>query len=158
MVRWGTPGESFYNFVSGGFLNDPASVRFIEYKWFRGGDFLLFTNPLFTMQSLPETFASPEVYVQSFGVHHFDGFLLDRIPLLNRLGLGTAVGFSALYLPTSNFSYLETYVGLERKVKLWDTPTRFGFYYLTSPAEIDPGFRLKIGIDVRDTFRDRWNF
>ena len=62
MVRWGAPGESFYNLISGGFLNDPSTVRFIEYKWFRGGDFLLFTNPLFTMQSLPETFASPEVY------------------------------------------------------------------------------------------------
>jgi hypothetical protein len=158
MVRWGAPGESFYNLISGGFLNDPSTVRFIEYKWFRGGDFLLFTNPLFTMQSLPETFASPEVYVQAFGIHHFDGFLLDRIPVLNRLGFGSAVGFSALYLPSSNFSHLETYVGLERKVILWQTPTRFGFYYLTSPTDANPGFRVKIGLDVKDTFKDRWNF
>ncbi|MDP4766859.1 MAG: DUF5686 family protein [Schleiferiaceae bacterium] len=158
MVRWGALGESFYNVVSGGFLNDPSTVRFIEYKWFRGGDFLLFTNPLFTMQSLPETFASPEVYVQAFGIHHFDGFLFDRIPGVNRLGFSTAAGFSALYLPNSNFSHLETYVGLERKVKLWQTPTRFGLYYLTSPSDANPGFRLKIGVDVKDTFKDRWNF
>jgi hypothetical protein len=110
------------------------------------------------MQSLPETFASPEVYVQAFGIHHFDGFLFDRIPGVNRLGFSTAVGFSALYLPNSNFSYLETYVGLERKVKLWQTPTRFGLYYLTSPSDANPGFRLKIGVDVKDTFKDRWNF
>ena len=158
MVRWGAAGESFYNVLSGGFLNDPATVRFIEYKWFRGGDFFIFTNPIFTMQSLSETFASPEVFLQAFGIHHFDGFLMDRIPGLNRLGLGTAVGFSALYLPTINFSYLETYVGLERKVKLWQTPTRLGVYYLTSPSEANPGFRLKLGVDVKDTFKDRWNF
>lgn len=158
MVRWGAAGESFYNVLSGGFLNDPATVRFIEYKWFRGGDFYLFTNPIFTMQSLSETFASPEVFIQAFGIHHFDGFLMDRIPGLSRLGLGTAVGFSALHLPTSNFSYLETYVGFERKVKLWQTPTRLGVYYLTSPSQANPGFRLKLGVDVRDTFKDRWNF
>jgi hypothetical protein len=69
-----------------------------------------------------------------------------------------AAGFSALYLPSSDFSHLETYVGLERKVRLWQTPTRFGVYYLMSPADANPGFRVKIGVDVKDTFRDRWNF
>jgi len=158
MLRFGPLGESFYRFSSGGFLNDPDQVRFIEYKWFRGGDYFLFTQPLYTYQALPETFASPSVYLTGSAIHHFDGFFLGKIPVIRRLKLGTALGASFLAVPNENVAYLESYVGLERKVRLWDTPTRFGVYYLLQPEMAQQGFRIKIGVDVKDTFNDRWNF
>lgn len=158
MLRFGVLGESFYRFSSGGFLNDPSTVRFIEYKWFRGGDFFLFTHPLFTYQALPETFASPSVYATGSAIHHFDGFFLGKVPLIKRLGLGTSVGASFLWVPEERVQHFESYVGLEKKVRLWDTPTRFGIHYLLQPTDAAAGFRWKVSVDIKDTFKDRWNY
>ena len=158
MLRFGPLGESFYRFSSGGFLNDPSTVRFIEYKWFRGGDYFLFTHPLYTYQSLEQTFASPSVYLTGSYIHHFDGFFLGKIPGLKKLGLGTSLGATFLSVPDEQINHFESFLGLEKKIKLWDTPTRFGVYYLLQPVDAAAGFRWKISIDVRDTFKDRWNW
>jgi hypothetical protein len=151
-------GFSHYRVASGGFLNDPSTVRFIEYKWFRGGDYLLYTHPLYTFQNLPETFATPEVYFMANATHHFEGFLLNRVPLIRRLKLNMALGASMLTIPSRSLMHLETYVGAERKMKLWDQPVRWGMYYGLLPNDMDPGYRIKIGMDFKDTFLDRWNF
>jgi hypothetical protein len=151
-------GFSHYRVASGGFLNDPSTVRFIEYKWFRGGDYLLYTHPLYTFQNLPETFATPEVYFMANATHHFEGFLLNRVPLIRRLKLNVALGASMLTIPSRSLMHLETYIGAERKLKLWDQPVRWGMYYGLLPNDMDPGYRIKIGMDFKDTFLDRWNF
>jgi len=31
-------------------------------------------------------------------------------------------------------------------------------YYGLLPNDMNPGYRLKIGMDFKDTFLDRWNF
>jgi len=151
-------GFSHYRVASGGFLNDPSTVRFIEYKWFRGGDYFLYTHPLYTFQNLPETFATPEVYFMANATHHFEGFLLNRVPLIRRLKLNVAMGASMLSIPSRSLMHLETYVGAERKMKLWDQPVRWGMYYGLLPNDMNPGYRIKIGMDFKDTFLDRWNF
>ena len=151
-------GFSHYRVASGGFLNDPSTVRFIEYKWFRGGDYFLYTHPLYTFQNLPETFATPEVYFMANATHHFEGFLLNRVPLIRRLKLNVAMGASMLSIPSRSLMHLETYVGAERKMKLWDQKVRWGMYYGLLPNDMNPGYRIKIGMDFKDTFLDRWNF
>ena len=158
MLRFGKVGTSFYRLGSGGFLNDASTVRFIEHTWFRGGDYFLFTNPLYTYQTLDSTFASPSVYGTGSFMHHFDGWFLNKIPVLRKLKLGTAIGAAFLAIPNENVYHLESCVGLERKVKLWDTPTRFGIYYMLEPQSATPGFKFKLGVDIKDTFSDRWNF
>ena len=158
MLRFGKVGTSFYRLGSGGFLNDASTVRFIEHTWFRGGDYFLFTNPLYTYQTLDSTFASPSVYGTGSFMHHFDGWFLNKIPVLRKLKLGTAIGAAFLAVPNENVYHLESFVGLERKVKLWDTPTRFGIYYMLEPQSATPGFKFKLGVDIKDTFSDRWNF
>ncbi len=158
MLRFGPLGESFYRFSSGGFLNDPSTVRFIEYKWFRGGDYFLFTHPLYTYQSLEQTFASPSVYLTGSYIHHFDGFFLGKIPGIRKLALGTSVGVTFLSVPDEQINHFESFLGLEKKVKLWDIPMRFGVYYLLQPVDAADGFRWKMSIDIRDTFKDRWNW
>ncbi len=157
-LNHGALGFSNYLISSGGFLNDPTTVRFIEYKWFRGGDFFLFTHPLYTFQSLPQTFASPEPYVMINAIHHFEGYILGKIPVVRRLKLSTAIGGAMLSIPSKELLHIESYAGLERKFKMWDAPTRFGVYYSLLPLDIHPGFRIKLGMDFMDTFTDRWNF
>jgi hypothetical protein len=151
-------GFSHYRVASGGFLNDPSTVRFIEYKWFRGGDYFLYTHPLYTFQNLPETFATPEVYFMANATHHFEGYLLNRVPLIRRLKLNVALGASMLTIPSRSLLHLETYIGAERKMKLWDQPVRWGMYYGLLPNDMNPGYRIKMGMDFKDTFLDRWNF
>ena len=114
MLRFGKVGTSFYRLGSGGFLNDASTVRFIEHKWFRGGDYFLFTNPLYTYQTLDSTFASPSVYGTGSFMHHFDGWFLNKIPVLRKLKLGTAIGAAFLAVPNENVYHLESFVGLER--------------------------------------------
>ena len=58
----------------------------------------------------------------------------------------------------NDISHFEAYVGLERKVKLWDTPIRFGIHHLFLPNDAAVGFRWKVSMDVKDTFTDRWNY
>jgi hypothetical protein len=151
-------GEMHYRFSSGGFLNDPSSVRFIEYKWFRGGDPYVLTNPIYTTQSLRETFASPGVYFMANAMHHFDGILLGQVPLVRRLKVGAALGGAAVIVPEQGVNHWEANLGVERKVKWFDSPMRIGLYYSPIPTELGPGYRWKIGIDLRDTFSDRWNY
>ena len=151
-------GFSHYRISSGGFLNDPATVRFIEYKWFRGGDYILYTHPLYTFQNLPETFASPEVFLMANATHHFEGFFLSKIPLIRRLKLNTAVSGALLTIPSRSLFHTEAYLGLERKSKLWNQPVRWGVYYGLLPNDMDGGYRIKFGMDFKDTFIDRWTF
>ena len=151
-------GYMNWNLVSGGFLGNTDSIRFIEYKWFRGADYYLFTHPLYTHQTLDSTFASPKPYIQGYGIHHFDGYFLGRIPFLKRLKLGTAIGFSTLIQPTADVYFMEMYVGVERVFKLWGESVRYGIYRPIAPYHQPDGFRFKIGIDVRDSFWDRWNY
>lgn len=157
-LRWTGPGLTFYRVASGGFLNDPSTVRFIEYKWFRGGDRYLFTHPVYTLQSLDQTFASPSVYYQAHAIHHFDGLILNRVPLIRALHLGIAVGGAALIVPEQDISHVETYIGLEKKMKLWKQPVRWGLYYNVLPTELNQGYVLKFGMDFQDTFNDKWNW
>lgn len=157
-VRWGKLGETFYRAESGGFLTNTANVRFVEHKWFRGGDFGLFTHPIYTYQSLPKTFSSPSPYYSAWAIHHFNGALTNAIPLVRALGITTAVAGSALFVPGAQVQHVEGYVGLERQVVWWKQPLRFGVYRSVWPSSLPSGFQWKMSLDFKDTFYDRWNY
>ena len=157
-VRWGKMGETFYRGESGGFLSNVANVRFIEHKWFRGGDVGIFTQPIYTYQSLPQTFHSPSPYFSAWAIHHFNGAFTNALPGIRRLGLSTAVAGSALWVPGESVRHLELYVGLERQVIWWKQPIRFGMYRSVWPNPQSAGFQWKMSLDFKDTFYDRWNF
>lgn len=154
---WTDKGLTFYRFSSGGFLNDPATIRYLEYKWFRGGDYYLFTHPFYTYQSLPSTFASAEPYFTGYLMHHFDGLVLSNIPVVRRLSLGTALSSSFLYLPNRKVSFVEMYLGLEKKVTWWKQPIRYGVYRSLIPND-QPGYSWKFGIAFKNTFFDKWEY
>ena len=78
--------------------------------------------------------------------------------MVKRLSLGSSIGASFLSVPAEDIHHLEAYVGLERKVKLWDNQMRFGIHYLFQPTDAAGGIRWKVSMDVKDTFTDRWNY
>ena len=91
-------------------------------------------------------FSTTNPFVQIHYQHHFEGFLLDKIPLVRKAGLKTVLGASFLYTEEGG-DYYEVSFGLDNLgfgiVKLFRADVVASFRdgkYLTT------GFRL--GIDL----------
>lgn len=75
-------------------------------------------------------FSTDKYYLQLNFRHHFNGFVFDRIPLINKTPLRLTLGSSALYVPDKGF-YIEPYIGLENfkigPIHLFDIDYAFSF-------------------------------
>ncbi|WP_315824696.1 DUF5686 family protein [Paraflavitalea speifideaquila] len=80
-VKLGITGISSYTLLSGSFLNR-KDLRLVDYKFQRRGDPLLFSNPHEAFQSLDSTFPVFNRFYQAHYLHEFNGFLLNKVPLL----------------------------------------------------------------------------
>ena len=105
-----------------------------------GGITFVYPN-MHTCRALSNIRISKSVYLTCSYIHHFDGFFLGKIPGLKKLGLGTSIGFTFLSVPDEQINHFESFLGLEKKIKLWDTPTRFGVItcYNLMPAAVFDG-------------------
>ncbi|HAA15187.1 MAG TPA: hypothetical protein DCE41_27225 [Cytophagales bacterium] len=149
-------GVMRYNVFAGRFLND-NSVRFIEHKWFRGSDRYFLSQPLLSFQLLGPSINTKETFVQAHLVHHFNGFLMNKIPLINKLGLQIAGGTGALYIQESNFFHAELFAGLERPIKIKNQLFKLGVYGALSDnntSVLDTS--IKVGFNVYNPFSNSW--
>lgn len=155
---WGTTN---WNAGFGTFLaKELDSIRFIEHRFFRGSDQLLFSNPTTSLQALDSTYHTARPWMEAYFVHHFDRSILDRVPLVRALRLVPAVGGGMLYVAEAKVFHAEVYTGLEVPFRLWDQRMRLGAYRVWTNRgnpEI-PGFRLKFGLDFYDSYRGRWSY
>ena len=113
-LTFGLVGRTAFNLEAGTFLRK-NNLRFIDWQHFTGNQFL-FANPnkyLQTFLLLPYYERSVDnAWVQMHFRHNFDGYLLDKIPLLRKLGWKTVAGASFLYTDTQK-EYFEFSVGLD---------------------------------------------
>jgi len=157
-VNFGNYGDSKWSMTGGSYLNQ-KSLRFIENKFFRGSDFSLLSNPLYTHQTLDSTFYTSNPYLQGFYVHHFNGFIMNKIPLINRLKLELAGGASILAIQDQNYLHGEFFFGVERKFRLFKQYFKYGIYYAGRTNNSNAAlFRLKIGFDYFNTFTNSWTY
>ncbi|MEA3451113.1 MAG: DUF5686 and carboxypeptidase regulatory-like domain-containing protein, partial [Bacteroidota bacterium] len=77
LARFGTSKGQ----IKGGIFLNKANLRLLEYKYFRGSDMYLFSNPILSLQLLPSTFSTNNEFLQLNYIHHFNGSLLNRVPL-----------------------------------------------------------------------------
>ena len=151
-------GELKWNFVAGSFVNK-VDLRFIEHKFFRGSDAFLFSNPLKSHQLLDSTFHTPNPYFQAFAIHHFNGSIMNKIPLINKLKLQLVVGGSALLIQDINYSHIEIYGGIERPFRLWKQLLKVGTYWAIRQNNITDGtLRFKIGMDFFNSYTNSWSY
>jgi hypothetical protein len=135
------------------------SIRFIEHKFFRGSDQVLFSNPSNSMQALDSTYNTARPYLDFYGIHHFAHSPLDYIPLIKSLRITPVVGGSGMFIGEANWLHVEAYAGLEIPFRLWDQRFRYGVYWVRRIGEPTPEiFRFKVGFDVYDAFMGRWNY
>ena len=159
-VNWPRMGYTYWRAGGGSFFTDDYSkVKLIEHRYFRGSDKGLFSDPLTSLQTLQGSYHTPKSYMELYAIHHFEGALLKWVPLINRMNLELALGNGAVWTEEFGPLQVETYVGLERKFKLYDQTMRWGMYYVSRPGTIVPqGFKFKFGINTYDPYQGKWMY
>ena len=151
-----TLGDYQLRFNAGSFIYK-KDLRLIEYKYFRTSDAFLFSNPTNSMQLIDTVLSTASNYLQFNYIHHFNGFFLDKIWLLNKLKLEECIGGGLLSVPDKKFHTIELYAGLERRFKIKKQLFRFGIYAVQATSTRNSlDYQLKFGINAYDTFRQKW--
>lgn len=151
-------GTSNWQAIYGTYLNK-TNLRVLEYKYFRGSDTYFFSSPTRSLQLLAATMSTPNDYFQANYVHHFEGAILGKIPLLNRLKFELAGGGAMLYIEDESFKQIEIFAGLERPFVLWKQLFKVGVYAVTVDNNIDKAdLALKFGINFYNDFKRKWDY
>ncbi len=156
--KLGTMGTSSYH-VKGGKFIDTTDLRYVDYKIFPRGDRYFFASLMQSMQIQDTTLTATDLYFQAHYVHHFNGAIINYIPLVKKLGVHLVAGASALYITESNYKYGEVFVGAERSFKAQRARYRVGLYFVAAESNysnITP--RIKFAFN-RYNLRDQsWGF
>ena len=110
----GNKGDMKINLKGGKFFN-AANIAFVDYKHFNGNQTHITGGDGYTnlFNNLPYYVASTNDSYLEFHVEHNDkGFLMNKIPLLNKLKSQLVLGFHDLAIPGRN-PYQEFSVGLD---------------------------------------------
>ena len=147
-ISMGLVGRTEFNIEGGVFVND-KKMEFIDYQHFNGNQTFIYSpgDALKSFMMLPYyEYSTTNPYTQIHFQHHFEGFLLDKLPLIRKLGLKSVLGASFLYTEEGG-DYYEVSYGFENIgfgiVKLFRADVVSSFRkgeYLTT------GFRL--GMDL----------
>lgn len=158
-IKLGLIGTSHYIIKSGSFLSK-RDLRIVDYQWQRQGDPILFMNPDRAFQSLDSTFPVFSRFYQAHYVHEFNGFLLNKIPMLKNLQLREVAGGGFLSAKERNLKYVEGFAGVERIFKWpFDPLTKFkiGVYVVGSAAnQFSNPVKFKVGLTSWDKRLNRW--
>ena len=151
-------GQSNYRFLSGKFLNS-RNIPYIDNKFMRRGDPFLFTSPLATFQLLDTTFATFDWFLEGHYTHHFNGFLINKIPFMVKTGIKEVVGAGFMYAFDRNYQHAEIFFGVERVFRILNDRFRLGVYYALSQSnQYSPNQGLKFSFEYYNKRTNRWNF
>lgn len=151
-------GMGDWNICLGSFLNK-KDLRIVEYKYFRGSDPFLFSDPTKSLQLLGPVFSTTAPYIRANYIHHFNGLVLNKIPLINKLKITEAAGIASLYLKDEQFLHQELYVGLERVVRIKKQLFRFGIFACTADNNFEAAkLNYKVGVSFFNTYSKRWSY
>lgn len=151
-------GSLHYKGYAGRFLND-KSLRFIEHKWFQGTFPGLLITPLASAQLLGKSFNTKKAWFNVHAAHHFNGFLMNKIPLIKQLGLQTTVGGTLILLEENNFAHSEIFVGIDKPFNFFKQRVSLGVYgvfSLSTESAFDSAIR--IGGNIYNPFTREWNW
>ncbi|HEX2609239.1 MAG TPA: DUF5686 and carboxypeptidase regulatory-like domain-containing protein [Flavisolibacter sp.] len=159
-INVGLLGETRYRFRSGKYMNQ-KELKLMDYSYQRRGDPFLFMNPDEAFQALDSTFPLFNRFYQTHLVHEFNGFLINKIPLLKKLQLREIAGGGFLIAPERNLRYGELFGGIERVFK-WPfnplTKFKLGVYVVGSMSnQYTNPIQFKVGLTTWDKKRNKWN-
>ena len=155
----GTLGNSRYTFQAGKFMNT-RDLRYVDLKRFRQSDPYLYSNPLYSFQSLDTSLVATDIFLEGHYIHHFNGALINNIPLIKKLKLRTVAGAGFVWIKESGYRHEEIFGGVERTFKLGARRRlKVGAFGIlgqsnTSPPTTD----FKISFDLIDTWKRDWSY
>ncbi|MBW7867277.1 MAG: carboxypeptidase regulatory-like domain-containing protein [Brumimicrobium sp.] len=145
----GTWGTSQYHITTGKFLNT-KKLHPEDFKFFRRGDPILFSNPLYSYQDLDSTLPTMNWYLETHYIHHFNGALINKIPFMKKTRISTVAGGGFLWVPEHDWIHYELYVGLERIFKFAKRRLRIGAYCVFSEgnhiSKLKTSFKISFAI------------
>ncbi|MGV3528634.1 MAG: DUF5686 and carboxypeptidase regulatory-like domain-containing protein [Flavisolibacter sp.] len=158
-INMGLLGVSKYTVKTGSFLNT-NDLRLIDYHFQRRGDPFLFMNPHQAFQALDSTFPVFDRFYEGHLVHEFNGFLINKIPLLRQLKLREVAGTGFLVTRERDLRYAELFAGVERAFQSPFNPLdkfKIGVYVVTSAANrFSNPIQFKVGFTTWDKRRGKW--
>lgn len=157
-IKLNSLGNTDVRFIAGTYLQK-KDLRLIEHKFFRPSDQYYFSNPLTSLQLLDTALNTSNRYIQLNFIHHFNGFFLNKIWLINRLKLEETVGGGVLSIPDANFFQAEIYAGIERKIRIRKTIFKLGVYAVSQANTISgTSLNFKFGINFYNSYADKWDY
>ena len=159
-ILFGYFGTTKYTAELGKFVNS-NDVRFIDVKRFRESDgFPLYSDPLNSFQLLDTAFATTNLFFEVHHIHHFNGALINNLPLIRALKMHVVVGGGFLWVAESKVRHEEIFAGVERTFKLGARRRlRIGAYGVAANSNISgPAAGYKISFDIIDAFEKNWRF
>lgn len=154
-----TFGHSKWVVYAGKFLR-VEEIRFTDLKFIRGSDPYFFVAPLDFFQLLGPTFSTQNAYFQGLFYHNFNGILIDKIPLLKKTKLQTAVGGGVLAIQDGSFFHTEVFAGLQYPLRILKTRFKIGAYYVTAYSNYENAIagQVKFGISFYNPSTHRWDY
>ena len=155
----GVWGNSKYTLQAGKFVNS-RDLRFVDVRRFRQSDPILYSNPLYSFQALDTALIARDWFIEAHWIHHFNGLLVNNIPLVKKLRVWAVAGAGFLWIRESQFRQEELFAGLERVFKLGPRRRlRVGVYGVLSEANFfGTQTDFKISLDLIDTWKKDWSF
>ena len=156
---FGVLGNSNYSLKAGKFIND-KDLRFIDIKRFREADPILMSDPTTTFNTLDTALTTTDLFFEFHHIHHFNGAIINNIPLLRKTRIKTIAGMGALWLPVEQFRYQEVFVGIERVFKVGARRRlRIGTYaVLGDDNNGRANTQFKVSFDLIDLWKRDWSF
>lgn len=155
----GVLGNSEYSLQTGKFLNT-KDLRLIDQKRFRESDSYFYSDPLSTFQLLDTSLIATKPYLEAHYIHHFNGALVNNIPLVKKLRLRVVAGAGFLWIKERNYRHEEIFAGIERVFKVGKRRRiRLGLYGVAGQSNrSSPQSDFKISLDLIDTWKRDWSF
>lgn len=155
----GTLGNSRYAFTAGKFVNT-SDLRYVDLKRFRQSDPYLYSDPLHSFQLLDTSLSATNLFLEAHYIHHFNGAMINNLPLIKKTKIRTVVGAGAMWIKQSNYRYEEVFGGIERVFKLGARRRlRLGIYgVLSQTNHRAPATGYKISFDIIDTWKREWSY
>ena len=152
-------GNSKYSLKLGKFFNK-NDLKYVDLKRFRQSDPYLYSDPLNSFQLLDTSLMATDWFFEAHHIHHFNGALINNLPLIKKLRIGTVAGAGVLWIKESNYRHEEIFGGVERVFKLGARRRlRIGLYGVLGESNL-AGFKKdwKISFDIIDTWNKNWNY
>ena len=100
------------------------------------------------------------MHVEAHYIHHFNGALINNIPLIKKLRIQAVAGGGILWLQDGNLRHEELFAGIERTFKLGARRRlRLAVYGTIANSNFKaPSSGIGFHFDILDTWSRNWNF